>query len=313
MEALGSFGSEKKSPKFSCKICNYYTSNKKDYNKHIKTDKHKMAILEVNGSQLSSKNPQKSQKIPKSYQCEICNKTYANSGGLWKHKQKCGLNPVGQNRVVECTPAQPGVDKDKIILELVQDNRKLAEKVIELSGSGSTNNGTINNGTINNNFNLNVFLNETCKDAMNITDFINSIKLSLQDFEKVGELGYAEGISRMFIKGLNELDVTQRPIHCSDAKREILHIKEHDKWEKDTDKTRLKRAIKDLSNKNLMLMDDWQRENPGCTEYDNRKNDLYLKMMVESIGPADQTAEKRDFGKIIRKIANTTIIDKSIM
>ena len=313
MEALGSSGSRKKSQKYYCKTCDYYTSNKFDFAKHNKTDKHKMAILEVNGSQFSLEKPQKSQKVAKAYQCEICNKTYANSGGLWKHKQKCGVNPVGQNRVVECTPAEPGVDKDKIILELVQDNRKLAEKVIELSGSGSTNNGTINNGTINNNFNLNVFLNETCKDAMNITDFINSIKLSLQDFEKVGELGYAEGISRMFIKGLNELDVTQRPIHCSDAKREILHIKEHDKWEKDTDKTRLKRAIKDLSNKNLMLMDDWQRENPGCTEYDNRKNDLYLKMMVESIGPADQTAEKRDFGKIIRKIANTTIIDKSIM
>ena len=146
---------------------------------------------------------------------------------------------------------------------------------------------------------------------MNITDFVNSLKLTLQDLEQVGELGYAEGISRMFVKGLNDLEVTKRPIHCSDLKRETLHIKDKDKWEKDNPaQDRLKKAIKDLSNKNIMLLDDWQKENPGCKEYDNRKNDIYLKMMVESLGPANDIAEKRDFGKIIRTIAKNTIIDR---
>lgn len=311
MEALGSFGSQKIAKKYSCDVCNYYTCNKHDFNKHNNTDKHKIAILEVNGSHLSSQNRKKSQKIAKSYQCNFCNKVYANSGGLWKHKQKCGLNSVGQNHIIETPTSNSGIDKDQIILDLVQDNRKMAEKILELSGnSGPTFNGNNNvNGNLNN-FNLNFFLNDTCKDAMNLTDFINSIKLQLSDLEKVGELGYADGISRMFINELNQLDVTKRPIHCSDLKRETLHIKDKDTWEKDVDKSRVTRAIKDLSNKNLMLVDDWQRENPGCKEYNHSKNDMYLKMMMESCGPMNEVDENRDFGKIIRKIAKNTIIDK---
>ena len=161
-------------------------------------------------------------------------------------------------------------------------------------------------------FNLQFFLNETCKDAMNITEFVNSLKLTLHDLEQVGELGYAEGISRAFIKGLSDLEVTKRPIHCSDLKREIIHIIDQDKWERDNpNQDKLKKAIKDLSNKNIMLLDDWRKENPGCTEYAHRKNDIYLKMMVESMGPADNNAEKKDFGKIIKKIAKSTIIDKN--
>jgi len=313
MEALGSFGSQKKPKKYNCKYCDFITCDKKDYNRHLETNKHKLAVLEVDGSQISSQKPKKTEKNRKPYKCEFCNKSYTNSGGLWKHKQKCGVNTGARNHTIEPTSSPVGLDKDKIILDLISDNRKLAEKVVELSEkTGTTYNGNNNNnGTINNNFNLNVFLNETCKDAMNITDFIHSIKLQLQDFEKVGELGYAEGISRMFINGLNELDVTKRPIHCSDLKRETLHIKDKDKWEKDVDKSRVTRAIKDLSNKNFMLMDDWQRENPGCKEYNNHKNDLYLKMMVECLGPADEKAEHKEFNKIIRKIAKNTIIDKN--
>ena len=117
----------------------------------------------------------------------------------------------------------------------------------------------------------------------------------------------------MFVKGLNDLEVTKRPIHCSDLKRETLHIKDKDIWEKDNpNQDKLKKAIKDLSNKNIMLFDDWQRENPGYDQYDNKKNDIYLRMMVQAMGPADQVAEKRDFGKIIRSIAKNTIIDKDV-
>ena len=199
-----------------------------------------------------------------------------------------------------------------MIIEQQQENQKLQGQLIEaLKDSGNTTNNYTNNTTNNNQrFNLNFFLNNTCKDAMNITDFINSLKLTLQDLEKVGELGYAEGISNMFVKGLNYLEITKRPIHCSDLKREILHIKDNDKWEKDDNKDRLTKAIKVLSTRNLMLLDDWRVQNPGCTEYNNRKNDMYLKMMVESCGPADSSREKKDFGKIIRTIAKNTIIDR---
>jgi len=206
----------------------------------------------------------------------------------------------------------------ELVTTLVRQNQettqKLAgtiEKLVDSGVGNSMTNSTINNNSHNKTFNLNFFLNETCKDAMNITDFVNSLALNLQDVEKVGELGYAEGISRMFLNGLSQLDVEKRPIHCSDLKREVLHIKDKDKWERDTEnQDKLKKAIKDLSTKNIMLLDDWQRENPGCKEYNNTKNDIYLKMMVESLGPADDVAERKDFAKIIKKIARRTIINR---
>ena len=157
-------------------------------------------------------------------------------------------------------------------------------------------------------------MNETCKDAMNIKDFIQSLELNLTDLEKVGELGYAEGISRMFIKGLNSLDITKRPIHCSDVKREIMHIKNEDKWEKDNaNQDKLKNIIKQLTHKNIMMLDDWKKANPGCTEYNSKKYDRYLKLTLESMGPTDDDAEKRDFNKIIRRVAENTTIDKKYL
>lgn len=215
------------------------------------------------------------------------------------------------------TTTNAKTDPNDTIMLLIQQNNdfkdlimKQNQQIMELSQQqGDTNS---HNNSHNNTFNLQFFLNETCKDAMNISDFVNSLKVTLQDLERVGELGYAEGISRMFVRGLSDLEVTKRPIHCTDAKREILHIKDQDRWEKDTyNQDKLKQAIKDLSNKNIMLLDDWRKENPGCDKYDHRKNDLYLRMMVESMGPKDNTCEKRDFTKIVKSIAKTTIIDKA--
>ena len=143
-----------------------------------------------------------------------------------------------------------GLDKDKVIIDLLQQNNQLQKHVIELSKNGGNNshNTITHTNSHNKTFNLQFFLNETCKDAMNIQDFIKSLQLNIQDLESVGELGYAEGISRMFVKGLNELEVTKRPIHCSDLKREVIHIKDKDVWEKDTsNQDKLKKAIKDLS------------------------------------------------------------------
>ena len=284
---------------FVCEICVFKCFNKKDYNRHLLTIKHQRLTT-------TTKNPTR-------YSCE-CGKSYTHSSSLSKHKQIC----LGINQITPENPNQT-TENDDIVKALLKDNQEMRAMIVELvkenksniqSMSHSHNTNTTHTNSHNKTFNLQFFLNETCKDAMNISDFVNSLKLTLQDLEKVGELGYAEGISQMFVNGLNDLEVTKRPIHCSDIKREVLHIKDKDKWEKDPNQDKLKRAIKDLSTKNIMLLDDWKQENPGCTEYDNRKNDLYLKMMVESIGPADQTAEKRDFGKIIRTIAKNTIIDK---
>ena len=347
MATFSNFSNQQKSPKYSCKRCDYYTNNKKDFMKHTNTEKHKNGISATLATNDSSEMPEKSPKIPKLYQCEICQKSYKDKTGLWRHKKKCG---VQNNVVVTQSPTENPVNKmfdsngekdhlgtminekiadsqdDKeIIRMLVKQNNELITVInkqhtqtldIMAKGTGDTNNSHNNinqNNSHNNTFNLQFFLNETCKDAMNITDFVNSLKLSLQDLEKVGELGYAEGISQMFVKGLSEMEVTKRPIHCSDLKRETLHIKDQDTWEKDNaNQDKLKKVIKDLSNKNIMLLDDWKQENPGCTEYDNQKNDIYLKMMIESMGPADKAAERKDFGKIIRSIAKNTIIEKDL-
>ena len=147
---------------------------------------------------------------------------------------------------------------------------------------------------------------------MNLQDFIKTLQLNLGDLERVGELGYTEGISRMFIKGLNDLDETRRPIHCSDLKREVIHIKDNDVWEQDNEnRDKLRKAINDISNKNIMLLDDWRQENPGFDQYDSKKNDLYLKLLVNTMGPDSPDATDRAFRKIIRKVASSTIIKKT--
>ena len=181
-------------------------------------------------------------------------------------------------------------------------------------GTNNNNNNTVISNVNSNNtnkFNLNVFLNEKCKDAMNISDFVNSLQLQLKDVENTGEFGFAEGISRIFTRGLKELDVCKRPIHCSDLKREILHMKNDGIWEKTNgENPRLIKAIKQVANKNISMVSEWRKENPGCEKYNSKKNDMYLKMTMESMGPTEKKEEERDFGKIVRSIAKDTIIEK---
>jgi len=181
--------------------------------------------------------------------------------------------------------------------------------IIEMANKPNsiTNNTQINNNK--QNFNLNFFLNETCKDAMNITDFVNSLQIQFSDLEKVGELGYAEGISRIFMRGLMALDVCKRPIHCTDLKREIVHIKNNNKWEKEI--SLLQKAIKIITNNNINKITDWKNAHPGCTDGENKLNDKYCKILYESMGPIDEEQEQRDFSKIIRNIAKCTVVDKA--
>jgi hypothetical protein len=212
-----------------------------------------------------------------------------------------------------------------VILELVKQNQEFKQLLLEqnktmmeVAKNSQGNNNTIN--TINNSnsnnktFNLQFFLNETCKDAMNMKDFIQSLEMSFTELEKMGEIGFAEGISRVFVDRLNKLDITKRPIHCSDVKREIIHIKDDNKWERDNaNLDRLRKIIKQLTHKNILRVDDWRQANKGCTEYNSRKNGQYLKIHLEAIGPVDDNEVKRDFGKIIRRVADATAIDKKYL
>ena len=316
MEVFGSKSSQKVAAKFACEKCNYVTCKKGNFMKHITTDKH---ALSHNGS-IGSISGYK--KEPEHYQCDNCKKVFKTHGGMWKHKQRCMvsvLSATADQTPLHTSSAHAPVERDTISL-LLKQNQEFKDlilaqnsQILEMSKNMGNNTNITHTNSHNKTFNLQFFLNETCKDAMNITDFLKSLHLKMTDLERVGELGYAEGISRMFVQGLNELEVTKRPIHCSDLKREIIHIKDKDRWERDNaSQDILKSAIKEISNKNIMLLDDWLRENPGCTEYDHRKNDMYLRMQCESMGPIDKSAEKKDFGKIIRSIAKNTIINKEL-
>jgi hypothetical protein len=294
------------------------------------TNKHALRVLSID----HDVNSDTLEKKTHYHICSTCNTSYKDPSGLWRHKKKCtSPTPPQTPNQSEQQPKSSSEDiQTNLILELVKQNQEFKDLLIQQStqmmeqnktmievAKNSQINNTINNTISNSNnnnktFNLQFFLNETCKDAMNMKDFIKSLELSLPELEKMGEVGFAEGMSRVFVNRLNNLDITKRPIHCSDVKREIIHIKDDNKWERDNaNLDRLRKIIKQLTHKNILKVDDWKKANPGCTEYNSRKNDQYLRINMEAIGPVDETDEKRDFGKIIRRVAEHTAIDKKYL
>jgi len=199
---------------------------------------------------------------------------------------------------------------------LIKQNTQLFEQNSEMlevikNGTHNTNNSHNNNNINSHNktFNLQFFLNETCKDAMNIMDFVDSIKLQLSDLENVGKVGYVEGISNIITSNLKALDVTQRPVHCTDKKRETMYIKDEDKWEKDDDKKKLHKVVRKVACKNQNLIPDYKKENPDCNKYHSKFSDQYNKIIVESMGgPGDNDFEKEE--KIIKNISKQVFIEK---
>jgi hypothetical protein len=194
--------------------------------------------------------------------------------------------------------------------ELIKDNSELKNMIMEVVKNGTMQNS--HNTTTNSHnkaFNLNFFLNETCKDAMNITDFVESIKLQLSDLERVGELGYVEGISNIIVKNLKDLDVTQRPVHCTDKKRETMYVKDEDKWEKDEENSKIKKVIKKVASKSQRLLPKFKEVHPDCMTYHSKYSDQYNKIIVESMGGSgDNDTEKEE--KIIRNISKIVSVDK---
>ena len=309
------FLSPKIPKKFSCNACHYYTSNKKDYDKHLLTAKHQKMTI---GSNLGEMEVT---KIP-TYDCE-CSKVFKTHGGLWKHKKRCGTDNFENNyndtdsEVKLLTNVVLAVVKQnqEILKEngdlkhLIMDTQSQMLEVIKNGTHHNTTNNTNNTNSHNKAFNLNFFLNETCKDAMNIMDFVDSIKLQLSDLEKVGELGYVEGISNIIVKNLNELDVTQRPVHCTDKKRETMYIRDEDKWEKDENNNKIKKAIKRVASKNQRLLPKFKEAHPDCGTYHSKYSDQYNKIIIESVGGSgDNDAEKEE--KIIRNISKNVVVDK---
>jgi ABC-type lipoprotein release transport system permease subunit len=166
---------------------------------------------------------------------------------------------------------------------------------------------TTNNTNSNNRFNLNLFLNEQCKDALNLNDFINSLKVTVEDLERTGKLGYVEGISNIFLNGLRELDIYTRPIHCTDLKRETVYVKDKDKWEKETeDKSKLKQAVKQIATKNLKQLKTWQLENPEFSNFDSKENEQYMIISKSSLGGYDKEEDEKYQENIIKNVLKET-------
>ena len=291
--------SPKISAKFFCENCNYKCSKQSEYNKHILTNKHK--ILQ---------NPTTVINI-KTYTCD-CGKKYKHSSTLYAHKKICTFK-IKENIIEEKN--EPNIDtntelSDKnLILTLIQQNNELQKQMLEVIKNGTNN--TTNVNSHNKSFNLNVFLNETCKDAMNIMDFVDSIKIQLSDIESIGELGYVNGMSKLIIKHLNALEENMRPVHCSDPKRDSLYVKDKNVWEKeDPENKKIKKAIKYISNKNICALPEWKAKYPDCIYSDSNKSDQYNHIILEAMGGSgDNDAEKAD--KIVKKIAKVVTIAKN--
>ena len=233
-------------------------------------------------------------------------KIFNDRAGLWRHKKKCTIVSEEKPIKIDNEPSEKG-----LIMILIKENCELKNMMMEVIKTGTHNtNNTTNTNSHNKSFNLNFFLNETCKDAMNITDFVNSIQLQLSDLERVGELGYVDGISNIIMKNLKKLDVTKRPVHCTDKKREVLYVKDEDKWEKENEnKQKMRKMIKHVTHKNSKLLKDFKAKYPGCEKSESKFSDKYDKLIIEAMGgKGDNDVEKED--KIIKNIAKNVTIDK---
>jgi len=295
---------QKLSKKYFCKNCDYKTERKSNLYNHNLSAKHIKSMI----------SNEIKQKLSTDHKCEICNKKYKDYSGLWRHKKKCFKKEekeekeLQESNIVQCE----NIITPELVIEIIKQNNEIQKQMIEVIKNGTNN--TINNNSMNNSnnntFNLQVFLNETCKDAMNIMDFVDSIKIQLCDIESIGELGFVNGMSKLIIKHLNALDENMRPVHCNDLKRESLFVKDENVWVKeDANNNKLKKAIKYIAHKNICALPEWRKQYPDCEYSDSKKSDQYNHIVIEAMGGAgDNDDEKAD--KIISKIAKTITIDK---
>ena len=320
---------QKDKNKYTCESCDYTCYIKSYYNKHLNSAKHK--------------NLEKCEKVfikvSEQYACENCKYTcyiksnYTKHLNTVKHKNKNILKheiAVSSDTILDTTPKNNTLATDSslndikvltgLIVELVKSNNDLQKQTTEIQkqmidvcqkiqpgNNNNNNNNVINSNNNNKTFNLHLFLNEECKDAMNMSEFINSIQPKLSDLENIGKVGYVEGISNIIIKELNETQINKRPVHCSDAKRETLYVKEENKWEKDTEETKkMIKAVRDVNKKNYQLLANWKDIHPNCTDSNSNQSEEFTNIVGEVVMDNDETNVK----KVIKKVAKQVVIDK---
>jgi hypothetical protein len=311
----------KNAEKFYCHFCDFKCSKLSNFSNHCLTLKHQKTQNDnENGKNDNKKMPKNA--LPK-YYCE-CGRSYNYSSGLSRHKKDCLIeheNNYTQNNLDNIGNIGSKENEIKILTNLVMDvvkqnkeltqqNSELTNKIVDICKISQTN--TITNSNFNSHnksFNLNFFLNETCKDAMNIMDFVESIQLQLSDLERVGELGYVEGISNIIVQNLKDLDVTQRPVHCTDKKRETIYVKDENKWEKDDENKKMHKMVRKVADKNVRMLSKFKEKYPDYNKASSKYSDAYNKIIIESMGGrGDNDFEKEE--KIIKKVSKEVAVDK---
>jgi hypothetical protein len=299
---------QKNAEKYYCEKCDFKCSKLSNYEKHLLTPKHQ------NTDKILTNTDAKNATVTTQFTCG-CGNEYKHRQSLFNHKKKCHMmNQITNDLSTEDLNNQI---TPELIMSVLHQNKELQQMLIEQNKTIielSKNNSITNNNNINSHnktFNLQFFLNETCKDAMNIMDFVDSIKLQLCDLESVGKLGYVEGISNIIVKNLNLLDETKRPVHCADSKREVMYVKDDNKWEKENvDKSKLRNAIKCVTRKNTKLLKDFRVQYPDCDKSDSKYSTKYDKLTLEAFGGKGDDYEGKE-NKIIRNIAKNVVIDKT--
>ena len=304
---------------YSCNICYYNTSKKGDYNKHLLTAKHKNLTI-------ANKN------VACCFICASCSKQYKSRVGLWSHNKKCFpaktaeqtqpqissevlFNKTKNNPTFILDIIKENQEFKTLLLEQQKENKELMNKMVEITQqltipttiiNNSTTNNNNNNNTTNNSFNLHFFLNETCKDAMNIQDFLENIKITFEDLLTIGNTGFVNGLSDIFVKQLRDLEITKRPIHCTDAKRETIYFKEADEWNKDDkENNKMKNIIEKVEYKNVATLRDWCEDNPDSRVNNTPNNLLRDKIYLQTLQGDEKTRDK-----IIKNITKEVIVGR---
>jgi len=282
----------KNAEKYFCEKCDFICFKKSDYERHLLTRKH---VFRTFSNDFTPKNA-------KAFQCKRCNKQYSVRNSLWYHEKKCLELDKNSNNDLLMMLVKENIEFKNIVLDAFQK--------INTNTMNNTMNNTINNKT----FNLNIFLNEQCKDAMNIMDFVESLKLQISDLENIGKVGFVEGISNIIINNLKNLDITQRPVHCSDSKREVIYVKDENIWHNDSKEEneknkKLKKAIKYVAHKNTKLLSEYKEKYPDCIHSDSTKSDIYNKIVIEAFGGSGNDNEN----KIIKNLAKEIVINKNVL
>ena len=308
--------SQKVAQYYYCEKCDYKCSKKSDFNKHIKTNKHNATICYKDA-------------IKNSHYC-LCGKTYKHTSSFFRHKKICKIikeneekgeiiNQEKEEEIInqekdDVIINQEDIDYKQLLFKMMEQNNELQQTILGQQETikemiptiGNNNNNTTNN----NQFNIQLFLNEDCKDALNIKDFVNSLQLTIKDLTDTGRLGYVDGLSRIFVNALNDMDIRERPIHCTDLKRETVYIKDADKWEKDQEEnSKLKKTIRAIENKNLRMIPKWQEENPKYNQMGSNESEEFMQLSITALGGNEEKGKQHK--KIVKNVLREVLIDKN--